>query len=552
MTPAISVAGLTRRYRGQRALDDVTFDVEGGSITGGGIVMDQRSHFAASVPQPAVPALPAPVAPSDRVPVLAWFIAAVFVAVELAVSGRYGFQQDELYFIEAGRHVAFGYVDQPPLAPLLTRITDVLGVTPTAVRVIPALAGGAVVIMAARFAALFGAGRFGRVLAALITACAPVVLGAVHLGNTTPLDLLAWAAVLLCATTALLRDRPRWWLGAGAAAGIGLENNNLMVMLLIGLALGLLLSGHRPILRTRWPWAGAGIAAVIWAPNVIWQATHGWPQLAMSSALHQQNSTPADYAGGLPAQLLYLGLLVAPLLIAGFIRLWRTPELRFLAVTATLIALYVLAWVPGKTYYTAGMAPAVLAAGAMAAERWIARSRRPRLRRGILVAAPLAGLAVALPGLLPVLPAGAVHTLPASSQHSSTLGDTIGWPQLTRAVAAQDAALVRAGQPSTAIFTGYYAEAAALDVLGAAYPLPPVLSGHNTYWMWGPGQASDRTVLVVDALSQLRPYFASCRLLTTYHAPYQVQNNWTGIQIGVCTGPVAGWRTLWPHLKHYG
>jgi hypothetical protein len=79
-----------------------------------------------------------------------------------------------------------------------------------------------------------------------------------------------------------------------------------------------------------------------------------------------------------------------------------------------------------------------------------------------------------------------------------------------------------------------------------------VLSGHNAYWMWGPGPASDHAVLVVDALGQLRPYFASCRLLTTYHAPYGVQNDWTDLQIGVCTGPVAGWRTLWPHLKYYG
>ena len=111
--------------------------------------------------------------PPDRVPVLVWVIAAIFVAAELAVSGRYGFQQDELYFIVAGHHLAFGYVDQPPLAPLLTRITGILGVSPTAIRIIPALAGGAIVIMAARLAALFGAGRFGRVLAALTTACAP-------------------------------------------------------------------------------------------------------------------------------------------------------------------------------------------------------------------------------------------------------------------------------------------------------------------------------------------------------------------------------------------
>ena len=335
-------------------------------------------------------------------------------------------------------------------------------------------------------------------------------------------------------------------------AGLGLESDNLLIMLLIGVALGILLSEHRPVLRTRWPWAGAGLAAVIWAPNVIWQAANGWPQLAMASALHHQNTSPADYAGGLPAQLLYAGPLVAPLLIAGFIRLWRTPELRFIAVTATLVLGYVLAWVPGKPYYTDGLAPAVLAAGAVAAERWIARGRRPKARRWVIAAAPLVGLAIALPLTLPVVPAGDVHDLPASAQQSSDIGDTIGWPQLTRAVAAQDAALVRAGQPPTSIFTGYYAEAGALDVLGSAGQLPPVLSGHNAYWMWGPGHASDRTVLVVDALGQLRPYFARCRLLTTYNAPYHVQNDWTGLQIGVCTGPLASWRALWPRLKHYG
>src|SRR6202044_1724303 len=196
---------------------------------------------------------------------------------------------DELYFIVAGHHLAFGYVDQPPLAPLLTRVTDIFGVSPTAIRILPAL-----------------------------------------------------------------------------AAGVGLEADNLVVLLLIGLALGLLVSPQRPVLRTRWPWLGAGIAAVIWAPNLIWQATHGWPQLAMSAALHQQNTAPADYAGALPAQLLYLGLLVAPLIVAGFVVLWRTPELRFLAVTATLVLVYVLAWVPGKVYYADGVAPVVLAAGASA------------------------------------------------------------------------------------------------------------------------------------------------------------------------------------------
>src|SRR5712691_997050 len=252
------------------------------------------------VPAPApAPASASASAPADleRLLPLVWLIAAAFVAVQIAVSARYGFMQYELYFIAAGRHLAFGYVDQPPLMPLLDRTTDLFGLHPTAIRVIPAFAGGTVIITAARFAALFGGGRRGQILAAIAMACAPILIGADHLGNTTPIELLAWAVVLLCVATALLKDRPRWWLGAGAAAGVGLEDNYLLVTLLIALLVGIALSNYRPALRTRWPWLGVGIAAIIWLPNLIWQATHGWPQLAMSTALHEENSAAASYAG---------------------------------------------------------------------------------------------------------------------------------------------------------------------------------------------------------------------------------------------------------------
>ena len=480
-------------------------------------------------------------------------IAAVFAGAELAVSGRYGFLQDELYFIVAGHHLAFGYVDQPPLAPLLTRVTAVLGVSPTAIRIVPALAGGAVVVLTARFAALFGAGRFGRVLAALAAACAPVVLALAHLGITEPFDLLAWTVVLLCVCTALLRARAHWWLGAGVAAGIGLEDNNLMALLLIGLLAGLLLTGCRRVLRAPWPWLGAGLAALIWLPNVLWLATHHWSELTMASSLHQDNNSAAAYISSLPVQLAFGGLFVIPLIIAGAVRLWRTPELRFLAVTVTVIAAFVVLWVPGKQYYSQGTGPAVLAAGCAAAEGWMARAaargRRAGLRRGLLIAAPLVSMAITIPTILPIVPVADLHDVPGTDQ--VTTSDTVGWPQLVATVAAQDAALTRAGDPPTAIFTGNYGEAGALDVLGGGDHLPPVLSGHNTFWLWGPGSASDRTVLVVDALGDLQPYFSGCRVLTTWYAPDQVPSAFSPLQIAVCTEPMASWKAIWPDLKHY-
>ncbi|HEX2823441.1 MAG TPA: hypothetical protein VHO07_25265 [Streptosporangiaceae bacterium] len=251
----------------------------------------------------------------------------------------------------------------------------------------------------------------------------------------------------------------------------------------------------------------------------------------------------------MPLQLVFAGLFGIPLFVTGLVTVWRRPELRFLAITATLLILYVVLWVPGKEYYSEGTGPALLAAGSAAAEGWVARARRPRLRQTLLVAAALLSMAVSLPDVLPVVPAADLHSI--TDLDTVTSADTFGWPQLTSAVAAQDAALKRAGQAPTSIFTGNYGEAGALDVLGTADHLPPVLSGHNTFWLWGPGQASDRTVLVVDALDALQPYFSSCRVLTTYYAPYHVPNDFTDLQISVCTDPAASWRTIWPHLKHY-
>ncbi len=181
-----------------------------------------------------------------------------------------------------------------------------------------------------------------------------MLLGAAHIGNTTPPALLTWTLVVLCVSTAIARDRPRWWLGAGIAAGLGLQTNNLIALLLLALAVGLLATRRFDIVGTRWPWLGAAVAAVIWAPNVVWQATHGWPQFTMAASLHRENTSQAEYLGGLPAQIVYGGLLAAPVLIAGVVRLWRLPELRYLAVTVTVVAVYVLAWVPGKPYYTSG------------------------------------------------------------------------------------------------------------------------------------------------------------------------------------------------------
>ncbi len=474
-----------------------------------------------------------------------WLAAAVFVGVELAVSARYGFHRDELYFIVAGRRPALGYVDQPPLAPLLTRIAIALfGLSPTAVRVFPALAGGGVVIVGGLIARALGGRSSAQLLGGVASGCAPVLLAAAHLANTTVYDLLAWSATLLLVIVALNRGKPRLWVAAGAVAGVGLENKDLLLVLAAALAVGLLATGRGRQLLDRWVLAGVTIAVALWLPNLVWQSQHNWPQLAMSRALHDEHSTTSDYAGVLPAQLLYIGLASVPLAVLGVRRLIARRELRFLALALALVLVFVVVEVPGRPYYTDGLMPVVFAAGAVSVEEG-----RRRMRRWI--AAPMIWGVVSLPLVLPVLPVSVVGELPFLHKLNYDLGETVGWPQLTSTVARVYRSLPPAVRTRTSIFTSNYGEAGALVVYGGRYHLPPAISGHNTFWLWGPDHQSDRAVIAVGAAGQLRTYFRSCRAATTFHSPHGVNNDENGTVISICAHARGPWQSFWSRLRHY-
>jgi hypothetical protein len=477
-----------------------------------------------------------------------WYAAAVFVVVELAVSARYGFHRDELYFVVAGRHLAAGYVDQPPLAPLLTRVaTALFGTSPSAVRLFPALAGGAVVLVTGATARVLGARGTAQTLAAAAMGCAPVTLAAAHLTNTTVYDLLAWASAVYFALLATRGGRPKAWLGAGVAIGLGLENKDLLLLLVVALAAGLAVAGPRRVLGDRWLWAGAGIALLLWLPNLYWQATHSWPELAMSRALRKQHSTGSDYASVLPAQFVYLGVVAVPLAVLGSRRLVRERPLRFLAVAALLVLAFVVVDIPGRPYYTDGLLPLVFAAGAVAVQE--RASSDLAVRRWLF--APVIGAVLSVVLVLPVLPETALSHVGGIHKLNYDLTETMGWPELAHQVAVVFARLPPGQRRQAAIFTANYGEASALVLYGRRYGLPPVISGHNTYWLWGPGRAPDGAVIGVGSTADLRPHFGSCRTDALVRSPHNVVNDEKGVSIATCTHPVAPWPAFWARLKHY-
>ena len=487
--------------------------------------------------------------PLKPVPAPVWLVVAAFLAVELAASGRYGFHRDELYFLIAGHHLAFGYVDQGPLAPLLAHLAALaFGATPTAIRIVPALVGAATIPAAALIAQTLGGGRFAQLLAAIAAASDPVTIAAAHLAGTTVYDLLAWTLVLLFVLRALLASEERSWLWAGIVAGVDLENKNLVLMLAVALAIALLISPWRGTLRSRWLWAGVAAAALIFLPEVIWQATHGWPSITISRSLAHEHSATSDYEGYLPAQLVYPGLFTIPLTLSGIVLLARRSELRFLALAFGLIVAFVFVDIPGRPYYTGGFYPLLFAAGAVAVE---ARALGTARRRAWL-AAPAIGTVAGLVLILPLLPIATMAKLRFLHKLAYDQGETVGWPQLTRAVALVYDARSPASRRGASIFTGNYGEAGAIAFYGPAYRLPAPLSGDNNYWLWGPGKQSDTTVIAFGSVAQLEPHFTRCRYNATFHSPFNVNNDENGTQIWTCTGPRGPWRTFWTALRYYG
>ncbi len=481
---------------------------------------------------------------------MVWIIAAAAAGVELAVSARYGYHRDELYFLEAGRHLQLGYVDQPALTPLLARLEALaFGNTLAGLRVLPALGMAMLVLLTAAMSRLLGAGRAGQVLAALASATCLVYLAAMHLMSTTTPSFVLCALTLYLIMRLLDSEDPRWWLAIGAAAGLAAAAKWDIFLLAAMLAAGFLATPARRLLRTRYLLAGLAIAAAAAAPDVIWQAAHGWPQLALFHSLNgNAGSNRATYWLAL---VLYTGLVLTPLWVTGQVWSLRSPQARrFRPVAIASALLLVLIFVlGGKPYYVGALFTFLFAAGSVPLGRWLERGRRRLRWAGAGVAI---GLCAALNLLyaLPVLPA---RNLPASVQTINyTLVESVSWPKLVALVAREYHALPRAERGHTALLASNYGEAGAIDRYGPGFGLPQAYSGHNSFWFWGPPPAADTTVIAVNIdPSLLHREFARVRAVATFWNGLGLNDQEQGVRIYVASGLKSGWAAAWPAFRHY-
>ncbi|MDR2985996.1 MAG: glycosyltransferase family 39 protein [Nocardiopsaceae bacterium] len=494
----------------------------------------------------------APAQGASRRPVPRLGIAAIAAAaffLELAVSGRYGYVRDELYFLAAGKHLAFGFVDQPALTPLIARISaELTGNSLVGLRIVPALGLAALVVMTAAMSRLLGAGRTGQLLAAFAAASCGEYVGAMHELTTTVPDFLFWALTLLLVTRLLVSQDPRWWIAIGVCAGIASEAKWNIAFLVAALAAGFLATDARRLLRSRYVVAGCVLAAALAVPDLAWQAAHGWPNLSVFHAL--QSEAWQNRATYWPAQVLFTGLALTPVWISGLVWTLRNPRARTfrpiaIACGLAIVLQFVLG---GKPYYPGGAYTFLLAAGSVPAERWL-HARAGRIRRAVI--ALLISAAGVLPVALPVLPAAALHTIPLQKINYD-LAESIAWPKQVALVAHEYHALPAALRKHTTVITENYGEAGAIDRYGAQFGLPQVFSGANSFWLWGPPPASATAAIAVNIdPGLLRREFTSVRLIAVFHNGLGVSDDEQGARIYLATGLRTPWSKTWRAFRDY-
>lgn len=500
-------------------------------------------------PDAATP--PAPLPPLAVVPLATTTL--TLTALLTALAPRYGFHRDELYFLAAGHHPAWGYDDQPPLTPLLARFsTAVFGETPAGLRVVATLAAVVIVVLATLIARELGAGAKAQTLAAICTASSGLVLAVGHMVSTATFDLLMWLLVTWIALRLLRTRDPRCWPALGLAVGVAGQNKDLIVLLVAALLAGILTVGPRDVLRGWRPWLGALIALAIVLPNVIWQARHGWPQLTVARGISEADGT-LNRTMFVPQQILFLSPLLVPVWVLGFRRLLRDPAVRWARAVAVAYAVTCAAMlaIGGKAYYALALLIVVMAAGCEPLLAWMGghwRTRRARLvlTLGVLLATVNAVLT------LPLLPPRHLGIPNAVDQEQ---GEQVGWPALVRTVADGWAQIPADQRANAVLYAVNYGEAGAIAHDGPDYGLPYPYSGHVAFYGWArPPDSATGPILVVAKESKVdrqRPYFTGCRQVGRVDNGHGVDNEEQHAVVLLCAGTTEPWSQLWPHLRKY-
>lgn len=481
------------------------------------------------------------------------------------LSGAYGFFRDELYYIACSNHLAWGYVDQPPFSILMLAINRaIFGDSLFALRLLPAICGGLFVFVTGLCAAEMGGNRFAKILAAVSAAIAPVYLAIFNFYSMNSFDLLFWALTFYVLLRIIHSGDQKLWLFFGLLVGSGLENKWSVLFLCAGVGIGLLLSSHRHHLINKWFLLGSAIAVLLNVPHLLWQIEYNWPTLEfMRNATIHKNAeiSPVEFFMNVMLQMhpfnavVWIAGLLGLLFFSG-LRTYRFLFFSFVAITTIFLVQN------GKPYYLAPFFPVLFVAGGITIEKLT--SVRFKIVRPILLLFLIVGGLISAPFALPFLPvesyiryAKFLGMEPHSEERdqpgklSQHYADMFGWKEMADTVAGVYRQLSPEEKAECGIFADNYGEAAAIDFFGRKYGLPPAVSGHNSYWIWGPGKTTGKVMIIVGGdLEDHQPFYEECHKEAIIQHEY-ARSFETNLPVFVCKNlklPVA---EVWPQTKGF-
>jgi 4-amino-4-deoxy-L-arabinose transferase-like glycosyltransferase len=485
-------------------------------------------------------------------------IALVSVAVHVATNGQYGFHRDELQTLDDARHMDWGFVAYPPIAPAIARVELVsFGTSLAGFRFFAAVAVSLVMVIAGLLAKELGGGRREQVLAAVGTGVAPVALAQGAVFQYVSFDYL-WGAlatyflVKLCKT-----GDARWWIAIGLTLGLGMETRYTAGFWTLGIIGGVLLSDARKYLSSKWLWIGVGISVVLFLPNAIWQARHDFISLDFLKHLHERDVQQGRNKGFLLGQiLLCVNLVTVPVTAMG---LWflsaREQGRRYALVAWAVMLTFVLFWIgKARFYYTAPIYPVLLAAGSVAFGNWM-RTAKPAkaINRLQWAAIALSGVVFAM-FVMPIAPFGGAGWRVTSKLHDQ-FREEIGWTDLADSVARVYNSLPAEERARTGILTGNYGEGGALNLYGPSRGLPFAMSGTNSFWYRGYDRREPETVILVGLeKEEAEANFTTCSVAGKNTNPFGVENEESRDHpdIYLCRGLKSTWAEFWKKFRRYG
>jgi hypothetical protein len=492
-------------------------------------------------------------------------LAALPILILLATNGNYGMFNDEFYYLACADHLAFGYVDHPPLSiAVLAAWTAVFGDSVESIRVLPAFACAAMVLLIAVMVRDLGGGVFAQVFAALCIAISGLLaMGGVFSMNA--FDMVFWSLLFVILIRLIKTGDTKFWLLFGLVIGLGLQNKIGLLALGFALVAALPFTPHRKFFAEKRFWIGGAIAVAVFLPHVIWQVANGWPTREFVHNAQTYKIAQLSQLEFFAQQALLPHPLVFPVWLIGLGTLLLYKPLRPYRLLGFMYVVCYLffALQTSKPYYLAGAYPVLIAAGAFTIERWISPRASKWVKPPLIVLLTAGGVMTA-PLIIPVLSvesfiqyqdALGIEFESDERRASGTLPDNFagrfGWRNITETVAGAYAELTPEQKAEAVVFTAAYSEAGAIQYYGADLDLPPVISGHNNYYLWGTGGASGEVVLSVG-LSQemLGEFWESVEQVAQIESPYALPRL-ASMPVYLCTRPKRPLDEMWPELKHY-